>query len=63
MPDTAISSTTREVVLDSNRPLLNATFVTMAYAAGVNSAILNPCDPEMMGAIRFANVVAGADQE
>ena len=46
-----------------NRSLLNSTFVTMAYGAGLTSAILNPCDPEMMGAIRAANVVAGANKE
>lgn len=46
-----------------NRPLLNTAFVSMAIGAGLTSAILNPLHPEMMGAIRAADVVTGADTE
>ena len=45
-----------------NRPQLNTALVTMAYAAGLTSAIVNPCRPEMMDAIRSANVINGADE-
>jgi 5-methyltetrahydrofolate--homocysteine methyltransferase len=46
-----------------NRPLLNTAFVSMAIGAGLTSAILNPLHPEMMGAIRAADVVNGTDAE
>jgi 5-methyltetrahydrofolate--homocysteine methyltransferase len=46
-----------------NRPVLNTAFVAMAYGAGLSSAILNPCHPEMMDAIRAANVVMGVDKD
>jgi len=44
-----------------NRETLGAAFVGMAIGAGLSSAILNPLHPEMMSAIRAADVVMGAD--
>jgi 5-methyltetrahydrofolate--homocysteine methyltransferase len=46
-----------------NRPQLNTALVTMAYTAGLTSAIVNPCRPEMMDAIRAANVIKGVDKD
>jgi 5-methyltetrahydrofolate--homocysteine methyltransferase len=46
-----------------NRPQLNTALVTMAYTAGLTSAIVNPCRPEMMDAIRSANVIKGVDKD
>jgi len=45
-----------------NRAELNIALVTMAYSAGLTSAILNPCRPAMMDAIRAANVMMGVDK-
>jgi len=44
-----------------NRKTLNATFVAMAIAAGLPCAITNPLEPEIMAAIRAADVMMGAD--
>jgi 5-methyltetrahydrofolate--homocysteine methyltransferase len=46
-----------------NRPQLNTALVTMAYASGLTSAILNPCRSDMMDAIRAANVIKGVDKD
>lgn len=44
-----------------NRKTLNATFVAMAIAAGLPCAITNPLEPEIMAAIRAADVMMGHD--
>ncbi len=44
-----------------NRKTLNATFVAMAIAAGLPCAITNPLEPEIMAAIRAADVMMGYD--
>lgn len=45
-----------------NRKALNATFVTMAIAAGMPCTITNPLEPEIMTAIRAADVMMGNDE-
>jgi 5-methyltetrahydrofolate--homocysteine methyltransferase len=45
-----------------NRKTLNATFVAMAIAAGLSCAITNPLEPEIMAAIRAADVMMGYDE-
>lgn len=45
-----------------NRKALNATFVAMAIAAGLPCAITNPLEPEIMAAIRAADVMMGHDE-
>jgi len=45
-----------------NRKALNATFVAMAIAAGLPCAITNPLEPEIMAAIRAADVMMGYDE-
>lgn len=45
-----------------NRKALNATFVAMAIAAGLPCAITNPLEPEIMTAIRAADVMMGYDE-
>jgi 5-methyltetrahydrofolate--homocysteine methyltransferase len=45
-----------------NRKSLNATFVAMAIAAGLPCAITNPLEPEIMAAIRAADVMMGYDE-
>jgi len=45
-----------------NRKVLNATFVAMAIAAGMTSAITNPLEPEIMNAIRAADALMGHDE-
>ena len=44
-----------------DRKTLNATFVAMAIAAGLPCAITNPLEPEIMAAIRAADVMMGYD--
>jgi 5-methyltetrahydrofolate--homocysteine methyltransferase len=44
-----------------NRHALNATFLAMASASGMTSAIMNPMHAEEMGAIMAADVLSGAD--
>lgn len=46
-----------------NRPLLNATFVAMAIAAGMPCAITNPLEQEIRNAIYAADVLMGHDAE
>lgn len=46
-----------------NRNGLNAAFISMAIGAGVTSAIANPLHPELMQAVRAANVVMGHDPQ
>jgi 5-methyltetrahydrofolate--homocysteine methyltransferase len=45
-----------------NRKTLNAAFVAMAIAAGLPCAITNPLEPEIMAAIRAADVMMGYDE-
>jgi 5-methyltetrahydrofolate--homocysteine methyltransferase len=44
-----------------NRNGLNAAFISMAIASGMTSAITNPLHPELMQAVRGADVVMGHD--
>jgi 5-methyltetrahydrofolate--homocysteine methyltransferase len=44
-----------------NRPALNAAFLPMAIASGLTSAITSPLHPELMQAIRAADVLMGND--
>ena len=46
-----------------NRSGLNATFIGMAIASGMTSAITNPLHADLMQAVRGANVVMGHDPE
>lgn len=45
-----------------NRDPLNATFLAMAIANGLTSAITNPLESEIMQAIQAANVMMGNDE-
>jgi len=40
---------------------INAAFIPMVIASGMTSAIMNPCRPQEMEAVRAANVLAGHD--
>lgn len=40
---------------------INASFIPMVIASGMTSAIMNPCRPQEMEAVRAANVLAGTD--
>ena len=42
---------------------INAAFLPMAIAAGMTSAIMNPCRPQEMEAVRAANVLMGTDKD
>jgi len=46
-----------------HREGLNATFIPMAIAAGMTSAITNPLNAELMQAVRGADVVMGHDPQ
>lgn len=45
------------------RGYLNTTFLTMAMAAGLDLAIMNPNTPEMMAAVRAYRVLTGQDKQ
>ena len=45
------------------RSYLNTTFLTMAMAAGLDLAIMNPNTPEMMGAVRSYRVLTAQDKQ
>ena len=45
------------------RGYLNVTFLTMAMAAGLDLAIINPNTPDMMGAVRAYRVLTGQDEK
>jgi 5-methyltetrahydrofolate--homocysteine methyltransferase len=45
-----------------NRAPLNATFLAMAIAAGLTSAITNPNEPEIKQAVLVADVMMGNDE-
>jgi len=42
---------------------INAAFIPMVIASGMTSAIMNPCRPAEMEAVRGANVLNGTDQD
>ena len=46
-----------------NRNGLNSAFISMAIGSGMTSAITNPLHPELMQAVRGANVVMGHDPQ
>ena len=41
---------------------INASFIPMVIASGMTSAIMNPCRPQEMEAVRAANVLSGTDE-
>lgn len=41
---------------------VNAAFIPMVIASGMTSAIMNPCRPQEMEAVRGANVLMGTDE-
>jgi 5-methyltetrahydrofolate--homocysteine methyltransferase len=41
---------------------INSAFIPMVIGAGMTSAIMNPCRPQEMEAVRGANVLAGNDE-
>lgn len=43
------------------RSLLNRSFLAMAAYAGLDAVIMDPLDSEMMGAVRAADLLTGAD--
>lgn len=42
-----------------HRPLLNRTFLTLAIEAGLDAAILDPCDAEIMATVKAALALGG----
>ena len=46
-----------------NRKGLNPAFLTMAIGAGMTSAITNPLEPELLQAVRGADVIMGHDDQ
>jgi len=44
------------------KPLLNRTFLAMAMAMGLDAAILNPLDKQLMNMIKAAEVILGNDE-
>lgn len=44
------------------RPLVNATFLSAAFAAGLDLAIMNPCLPRMMDVVNSWRVLSGEDE-
>ena len=42
---------------------INAAFIPMVIGAGMTSAIMNPCRPQEMEAVRGANVLNGTDKD
>jgi 5-methyltetrahydrofolate--homocysteine methyltransferase len=45
-----------------NRKLINRSFLTAAVTRGLNSAILDPTDTQLFGALKAALLVAGKDE-
>ncbi len=45
-----------------DRSLLNAVFLTMAMAAGIDSAIMDPCDSALMATLAAAEALLGKDE-
>ncbi|WP_323010894.1 methyltetrahydrofolate cobalamin methyltransferase [Paracoccus sp. (in: a-proteobacteria)] len=46
-----------------HRHAINAGFIPMVIGAGMTSAIMNPCRPQEMEAVRSADVLAGVDRD
>lgn len=46
-----------------NRHGINGSFLPMAIASGMTSAIMNPCRPQEMAAVRAADVLMGTDRD
>ena len=44
------------------RPLMNATFLAAAFAAGLDLCIINPCQQRMMDVVNSWRVLSGEDQ-
>ena len=42
------------------RPVLDSAFLAMAMANGFSSAIMNPCDPELMKTVKSCDIINGA---
>ena len=42
------------------RPVLDSAFLAMAMANGFSSAIMNPCDPELMKTVKSCDILNGA---
>lgn len=42
------------------RPILDSAFLAMAMANGFSSAIMNPCDPELMKTVKSCDIINGA---
>ena len=45
----------------ANRSLVNRTYLVMAMAAGIDGAILDPFDQELMDALRTASILLNQD--
>ncbi len=45
-----------------HRSLLNRTLLTLAVEAGLDAAIFDPCDGEMLAAVRAAQAISGQDR-
>ena len=43
------------------RPVLDSAFLAMAMANGFSSAIMNPCDPELMKTVKSCDIINWAD--
>lgn len=42
------------------RPVLDSAFLAMSMANGFSSAIMNPCDPELMKTVKSCDIINGA---
>jgi len=45
-----------------NRPLINRTFLAMALSAGLDSALIDPLDKEIMATLRATEALLGQDE-
>jgi 5-methyltetrahydrofolate--homocysteine methyltransferase len=45
-----------------NRKLINRTFLVMAVDRGLDSAIVDPCDKALYGALKASETLAGKDE-
>jgi 5-methyltetrahydrofolate--homocysteine methyltransferase len=62
MPDVHLLCGLRNVSFHlPQRPLLDRTYLAMAMAAGIDTAILDPCDSAIMAAVAAAEVLLGKD--
>ncbi|MEO6572013.1 MAG: methyltetrahydrofolate cobalamin methyltransferase, partial [Ilumatobacteraceae bacterium] len=46
-----------------NRQVVTGTFLSMAIASGMTSAIMNPMHPEVKSAVMAADVLMGTDRD